>query len=65
MSRELTDRQTEIFEFIKEQILVNKIAPSIMEIGQRFNINNPNGVRNHILSLEKKGYIKRTVDKAR
>jgi len=65
MATELTKRQEEILEYIQLEILQKKMAPSLMEIGQKFKINNPNGVRNHILALEKKGYLKRSVDKAR
>lgn len=40
-------------------------VPSLVEIGRRFGIKSPNGVRSHILSLERKGLIGRDRDKAR
>ena len=65
MARNLTKRQAEILEYIQEQILRSNTTPSLVEIAQKFGIRSPNGVRNHILALEKKGYITRSADKAR
>lgn len=65
MGRTLTKRQAEILEYLREQILHRNTTPSLVEIAQTFGIRSPNGVRNHILALEKKGYIKRAADKAR
>ncbi len=61
----LTARQQEILTFIQSRIAERAVAPTLMEIGERFSIPNPNGIRSHLLALEKKGYIQRTPDRAR
>jgi REP element-mobilizing transposase RayT len=61
----LTARQQEILDFIQARIMERAGAPSLMEIGAEFGIPNPNGIRAHLLALEKKGYIQRTPDQAR
>lgn len=61
----LTARQQEILTFIQARIAERAVAPTLMEIGERFRIPNPNGIRSHLLALEKKGYIQRTPDRAR
>lgn len=63
----LTDRQRRIFEFIKEEIERVGLAPTYKAIGHHFRIRSLNGVRDHLLALQKKGYItlagpKRSVD---
>mgnify|MGYP001617212388 CR=1 FL=1 len=65
MFEPLTKRQGDILEYIRQQIDNHQMVPSLMEIGHRFRISSPNGVRSHVLALEKKGYIKRPADKAR
>ena len=65
MTRTLTKRQEQIFFFVQDEIQEKRRSPTLMEIAKEFGIRNPNGVRNHILSLEKKGWIKRDSDKAR
>ena len=59
MARDLTARQREIFEFIKNMVRGKGRPPSIREIGERFKINSTNGVRAVLEALERKGYIKR------
>lgn len=56
---ELTDRQQEIFSFIKSRIHSRGYSPTVREIGKRFGINSPNGVMCHLKALERKGFIKR------
>jgi len=55
----LTTRQKSIYEFLSTTIRENGYAPSIPEIGQRFNITSTRGVFDHLKALEKKGYIRR------
>ncbi|OQX92588.1 MAG: repressor LexA [candidate division Zixibacteria bacterium 4484_95] len=57
--KELTPRQREIFEFIKESVVDVGRPPSLREIGERFAINSTNGVRSVLEALERKGYIRR------
>jgi len=61
----LTPRQDEIFEFLKEKILVRGYGPTVREIGNEFGIRSPNGVMCHLKALEKKGLIIREPNMAR
>jgi repressor LexA len=56
---QLTERQREIYEFIREKIETRGYGPTVREIGQNFDIKSPNGVMCHLKALEKKGLIKR------
>jgi repressor LexA len=60
MARGLTKRQQEILNFIIENIREDGYPPTIAEIGERFGISSTNGVNDHLLALEKKGYIERS-----
>src|ERR1051325_11972635 len=60
----LTDRQKEIYDFLLKSIREKGYAPSIPEIGARFNIVSTNGVSDHLKALEKKGYIRRVGKRA-
>jgi repressor LexA len=55
----LTARQKEIYDFLLRVIREKGYAPSIPEIGVKFNIASTNGVSDHLKALEKKGYIRR------
>lgn len=65
MTHELTRRQQDILEFIIESVRDNGFPPTIAEIGERFSIASTNGVNDHLVSLERKGYIERSSSKAR
>lgn len=56
---QLTQRQREIFEFIKEKIDTRGYGPTVREIGTHFDIKSPNGVMCHLKALQKKGIIER------
>ena len=60
MAKGLTTRQREILDFIIETIRDQKMPPTIAEIGAKFGISSTNGVNDHLLALEKKGYIERS-----
>jgi repressor LexA len=60
----LTDRQKAIYDFLLKTIRERGFAPSIPEIGKRFNIASTNGVSDHLKALEKKGYIRRVGKRA-
>jgi repressor LexA len=62
---QLTDRQKEIYEFIREKIESRGYGPTVREIGEAFDIKSPNGVMCHLKALEKKGLIKREDGRAR
>ncbi len=55
---ELTSRQREIFDFVREFIKKRGYPPSVREIGGHFKIY-PRAVFDHLKALEKKGYLKR------
>jgi len=62
---QLTERQREIYEFIREKIEKRGYGPTVREIGDAFEIKSPNGVMCHLKALEKKGLIKREEHAAR
>src|SRR5438552_15213939 len=55
----LTERQREIYDFIRGKIENRGYGPTVREIGLGFRIKSPNGVMCHLKALEKKGLIKR------
>lgn len=57
--KDLTKRQRQIFEFIKQSVVDLGRPPSLREIGEKFGINSTNGVRTVLEALERKGYIRR------
>src|SRR5215831_18976520 len=56
---QLTERQREIYDFIRSKIETRGYGPTVREIGQAFDIKSPNGVMCHLKALEKKGLILR------
>ena len=54
---QLTERQREIYDFIREKIEGRGYGPTVREIGLGFDIRSPNGVMCHLKALEKKGLI--------
>src|SRR5262249_26113692 len=56
---QLTERQREIYDFIRSKIESRGYGPTVREIGLAFEIKSPNGVMCHLKALEKKGLIKR------
>jgi repressor LexA len=62
---QLTERQREIYEFIRDKIENRGYGPTVREIGDAFEIKSPNGVMCHLKALEKKGLIKREEHAAR
>ena len=62
---QLTERQKEIYEFIREKIESRGYGPTVREIGEAFGIQSPNGVMCHLNALVKKGLILRKGRSAR
>ncbi|MSR30257.1 MAG: transcriptional repressor LexA [Gemmataceae bacterium] len=60
-----TQRQKEIFIFIRDKIETRGYGPTVREIGLAFGIKSPNGVMCHLKALEKKGLILRESFSAR
>jgi len=61
----LTNRQREIYEFIRNKIDQRGYPPTVREIGDAFGIKSPNGVMCHLNALVKKGLINRAQQSAR
>jgi repressor LexA len=61
----LTERQREIYNFIRSKIEGRGYGPTVREIGLAFDIKSPNGVMCHLKALEKKGLIHRETFSAR
>lgn len=57
MKDKLTDKQSEILDFIKSFISENGFPPTLREIGKNFNISSTFGVKRHLEALKKKGYL--------
>ncbi len=64
MSKDLTDKQQMIFEFIREKINDSHFPPTVREIGDRFGIT-VKGAYDHLKAIEKKGYIRTEQNKSR
>src|SRR4051812_38439405 len=61
----LTDKQNQIYVFIRSKIESRGYGPTIREIGSAFGIRSPNGVMCHLKALQKKGLIDRASKSAR
>jgi repressor LexA len=61
----LTDRQKEIYDFVRDKIVNRGYGPTVRDIGAHFGIRSPNGVMCHLKALEKKGLIAREPGKSR
>jgi repressor LexA len=61
----LTERQQEVYIFIREKIRGRGYGPTVREIAAQFDIQSPNGVVCHLKALEKKGLILREPNMSR
>ena len=55
----LTKKQKSIYDYLKEYIGKNGIAPSIKEICDHFGTTSVSTMHKQLMALEKKGYIRR------
>jgi repressor LexA len=62
--KELTDRQSEVLEYISVFISEHSYPPTIREIGDKFAIS-VKGAYDHIKALEKKGFIRLVENRSR
>lgn len=62
---ELTKKQQDVFEFIREKIKNNAMPPTIREIAEKFSFSSTGTVRDYLQALEKKGYLKLSEKKSR
>lgn len=53
----LTDRQYEIYTFIRNEIVSGRPAPTVRELMTEFGTKSPNGMRGHLVALKRKGWI--------
>ena len=61
----ISDKQTEILEYIKDQILERGYPPAVREICEAVNLKSTSSVHSHLETLEKNGYIRRDPTKPR
>lgn len=61
----LSKRQSEIFEFIKDEVKAKGYPPSVREIGEAVGLASSSTVHGHLERLEQKGLIKRDPSKPR
>lgn len=61
----ITDKQREILEYMKEQILSKGYPPSVREICSAVHLKSTSSVHSHLETLEKNGYIRRDPTKPR
>ena len=61
----ITEKQKEILEYIKSQILERGFPPAVREICEAVNLKSTSSVHSHLETLEKNGYIRRDPTKPR
>src|SRR5688572_14648659 len=61
----LTKRQREILDYLNEFIQQHGYAPSLEEIGRRFNLSSLATVHKHLTNLQEKGFIRRAWNRSR
>lgn len=61
----LTDRQKQIYQFIKTTVHEKGYPPSVREIGNAVGLQSSSTVHGHLAKLQEKGYIKRDPTKPR
>lgn len=60
MTQDLTPRRRAILAYIIEHIQSLGFPPTIAELGTHFGISSTNGVNDHLVALERHGYIERS-----
>ena len=53
MAKQLTERQQNIYNMIRNLIVQRGYGPTVREIGEHFGIKSPNGVMCHLRALER------------
>ncbi len=61
----ISAKQSEILDYIKEQILTKGYPPAVREICNAVNLKSTSSVHSHLETLEKNGYIRRDPTKPR
>ena len=65
MQARLTERQNQVYEFLRSYVRAQGKPPTIKEVGSHLGIRSTNGVHKMLVALETKGYIRRTPHEAR
>lgn len=65
MAGQITQKQEEILNYIKNEILERGFPPAVREICQAVHLKSTSSVHSHLESLEKNGYIRRDPTKPR
>jgi len=65
MRDRLTERQNQVYEFLRDYSRRNGRPPTIKEIGASLGVRSTNGVHKMLVALETKGFITRTPNEAR
>jgi repressor LexA len=62
MANSLTPKQEQLYLFLRDYITQHRHAPYLREIQQAFNIKSHKQVIDRLVSLERKGYIRRKIN---
>lgn len=65
MGNELTARQKELFDFLKEFFLEKGFPPTLREMASHFGLKGPRGPQKTLNILERKGYIRKIPGESR
>ena len=61
----ISDKQAQILEYIKDQIMEKGYPPAVREICEAVHLKSTSSVHSHLATLEKRGYIRRDPTKPR
>ena len=61
----ISEKQREILEYIKQEILQRGYPPAVREICEAVNLKSTSSVHSHLETLEKNGFIRRDPTKPR
>ncbi|MEY8333815.1 transcriptional repressor LexA [Lachnospiraceae bacterium 47-T17] len=64
-TKKISDKQREILEYIKHEILQRGYPPAVREICEAVHLKSTSSVHSHLETLEKNGYIRRDPTKPR
>lgn len=65
MNREITKRQKDVLLAVQFHISQQGYPPTYRELAEILNLGSTNAVYNHIMALERKGYVETGFGKAR
>lgn len=65
MNNQLSERQNQILEFIREIGRTRNYPPSVREIGEAVGLSSSSTVQNHLNHLERRGFVRRDPTRSR